>query len=291
MSIYPARARSILAACFLVVFSIACGRAANSTGDSSTTQSRPKQILGGKPASQAPDRGYWSVAKLDLEISLNGVPKMNGLCTGVLIDKDIILTAAHCLRPDLTQNGVSVAATGFASFSQVPNTRFAIKKMISHPDFRLERSVGWLFRRDLVNRNDVALVLLEQEVEEPLRPARLFVEFPANGSKLQVRAYGYGSTFNGDGESQGLRYVDLNASVETANQRIVFDQSGGQGICHGDSGGPSFVYVDGRPRVIGIANNGTGVWLGQDICRSQGAEALVPYHLEWIQNTVRRIRR
>lgn len=184
-------------------------------------------------------------------------------CTGALLRKDIVITAAHCLvsKPEkLTLAfGLKPMAGDYVMRS--------VAKVLVHEGFS---------KGNLRDRNDLALLQIKGEApagyQSLLLPEADFVVRPNQG----FTAVGYGRTTGRKAsptENQGsghLRHVDLiiNSLSENENQYYV-DQTGYRGICNGDSGGPGLMRWNGRDYVVGIVSAMS--WTSPDETSSSGA--------------------
>jgi hypothetical protein len=205
-------------------------------------------ILGGTPATAGQ---YPSVVALDL----GG----QALCTGTLIDKDWVLTAAHCLQ-GFSASSIQVHFNTVninQSFGTVVGASMAIPK----PEFNIS---------DL-GSNDIGLIKLARSVTD-IQPTAVNLYAAKAPVGIKVTMVGFGATAAGGGGNIGVEYVVDQTSVSCSGtggsdaNLLCFNQVSGKGKCEGDSGGPSFAMIDGRLTQVGITS------FGDQYCQQFGAD-------------------
>lgn len=226
---------------FLVASLILATSAAASAG----TIEQP--ILGG---TQATVGQYPSVVAIEVG---------GGLCTGTLIDKDWVLTAAHCLA--------GVSPTGArVHFGTVNLTKSGGNIVTSAAVYPKPT-----FNESALGSNDIGLIKLSKSVTDiaPL-PVNLYANQAPIG--VHVTMVGFGATGAGATGSVGVEYVVEQTSTSCAAYSemdanlLCFNQTSGTGKCNGDSGGPSFAMINGRMTQVGITS------FGDNNCTSFGAD-------------------
>ncbi|WP_176736581.1 S1 family peptidase [Oligoflexus tunisiensis] len=159
---------------------------------------------------------------------------LNG-CTGTIIARDLILTAAHCYNPAV-QGGYVLFGTRFnGSDRQV----LRIASATVNPGYS-------------GTDNDIAMLKLAGEIPAGYKPVKLL----PSSSPLQrgeaVRQAGYGS--NNQPNSFGtLRTVDTRV-VSVMSRGSIHVQNGSTAACSGDSGGPLYAVRNGQWYTSGIAS-------------------------------------
>ena len=172
-------------------------------------------------------------------------------CTGTLIARDLVLTAAHCVPP-----GADYKLVQFDAQRQ-PSLR-DILRVERHPQFSAKT-----FDNHLATA-DVALIKLAAPVPNISLAALFGGTFTvAAGDRFTVA--GYGLTERGNGKSGGtLRAASLVATSKPGNLQIRLadpatnGERAGLGACTGDSGGPVFQDIGGRFLIIGVISWSTG---------------------------------
>ena len=149
-----------------------------------------------------------------------------GLCSAVVVARDVLLTAAHCVTR-ATEHRVH-----WRDESGRPVLVEPAAKLI-HPDYDAGAIQG---RRRSV---DLALVRLPGSLPDRFEPARLSSGAAALGASLTLG--GYGLAQEGEARPTGtFRTASLQAVEPHGPSRLLVWARGAKGVgaCEGDSGGP-----------------------------------------------------
>lgn len=220
-------------------------------------------LIGGAPAPAA------VAAQAALIVSTRGAS-----CTGAVLARDLLLTAAHCVEPQADYAVVLFEAAGPRI---VPAARIALHPRFDPAHFRTRKPTP-----------DLALLKISEPLPPAFRPVRLAptASLPRAGDLFTLA--GFGVTAEGDGRSAGkLHALTLPAIGNTVDAtgvimvRLAADGGRNAGACTGDSGGP--VFRDGDlAAVIGWSTGRAGRECG----RVTGA-TLVAQQIEWITAAAR----
>ena len=164
--------------------------------------------------------------------ALTGKVVQYGVCTATLISPTVLVTAAHCFKPNALWTDVSFATKPDPS-APFGSAGWITGQLIQSP----------LWTGNLANGHDTAVFVLTRPVSTtPLRRGPT----PANGT--YVKAIGYGvSSFDKTGTGT-KRHVVLGVSASNVHEFTAGQE--GLNVCHGDSGGP--VVQNGR--IVGTSD-------------------------------------
>jgi secreted trypsin-like serine protease len=202
-------------------------------------------------------------------------------CTGVVIARNLVLTAAHCALPGSVYKIVEFDAARHPTLRDV-------SLVIVHPQFELNT---------LLNHRataDVALLKMAAPLPTAFVPAPLAVQSKpvAVGDRFLVVGYGVG--VRGDGKSGGtIRSADLIATGQPGTLQIRLVDSATNGAraglsaCTGDSGAPVFESSNGPLAVVGIVSWSTGPALTDGCGGLTGVTPLVRYR-DWIVDAAKK---
>jgi secreted trypsin-like serine protease len=148
-------------------------------------------------------------------------------CSGTVIARDLILTAAHCVAP---RSEYAVAINGVADL-------ISVKRIVIHPKYNPHQF------ETRIPSPDLAILKLAEPLPARYRAAKLSTEkvLPKRGETFVLAGFGFAR--DGDENSLGtLRSVAL-PSVGTTGGIMVRVSAGNgaiKGACTGDSGGSAF---------------------------------------------------
>ncbi len=199
-----------------------------------------------------------------------GIELGGGLCTGTLLTKDWVLTAAHCVDPAvLGQSQAQITASVRVHFDTVnlfTNAGMVVRasETIKHPSFNV----------NALGSHDIGLIHLATPVTDRVAvPINLVPGKAPVG--IGVTMVGFGVTSRQATSSAGVERVVEQTSISCAQgglsdtNLLCFSQTNGKGKCEGDSGGPSFAMIDGHQVQIGVTS------FGDQNCQQFGADTRV----------------
>jgi len=181
-------------------------------------------------------------------------------CTGTLIRPDVVLTAAHCLPPNMPVGDYSDIEVFFGTDVFGAGEFASVSDGWTHP--------GW---SEDEFPNDIGLIRLAQPVAVTPIPIRTS-SMRNNMVGEQVRITGFGITQN-DAHDSGLKRV-ATTEVSQVYQGLFDMAMVPSGICSGDSGGPALILNDGIEEVAGIHSRSD--------CVSTSIDTSVPDYLDAI---------
>jgi len=196
------------------------------------------------------------------------------MCTGTLIDPEVVLTAGHCVYRKSKQGQLETinvkniqAGANLVEAHLVAN----VKEVKMHPQWN----------GDVQQGVDLALIHLEEKVID--------IDFygirstsPQQGETGVI--VGYGLTSVQDQQSTGVHRKG-DSSIQSVQQYGIIEIGNPSGTCQGDSGGPFFTLDgnSGKYLVTGVTSYGNPQYCS---ATSGGYDVSVSSYAEWIKQTV-----
>jgi secreted trypsin-like serine protease len=263
----------------------ACGRETGyQTGDSDTGIRQGKTAEAGDIVSRS------TVAVI--------AGRFEAICSGTVITKNVVLTAAHCIP-----EGLSISVVFAVNVTDTRSYRNAVEVVV-HPQY-IDSLKDPRTNGPQLNRNDIALVHFEGDLPAGYEPASILATSGAltKGTSTTVAGYGVyndspmtvapghvGSNLVGSGTGL-LRSASVSILEPGFSQsEVVLDQTLGSGACQGDSGGPAYLKVGDRLHVWGVASWGR-LRTPNGSCLALAVYTKIEPYKNWITSTISSFRR
>jgi secreted trypsin-like serine protease len=175
---------------------------------------------------------------------------MGSLCTGEVISPHVVLTAAHCLDPDvlMTTTAKFAVFTGTTLSQSSPSSEFLTVKE-THFDSAFDP-------QNPQNGHDVGVVILANPTTiTPIPYNRVAMTQTMVGQAARFVGFGVTSGTDTMGTSAGTRR-QAPTKLASLDDLLLGFQDAQHGICEGDSGGPALMTINGTEVIVGITSFG-----------------------------------
>jgi secreted trypsin-like serine protease len=205
-------------------------------------------------------------------------------CTGVFLETDVILTAAHCAEGITNASNIYVNlykenSTAVTTLYPDPGTEVRI---LAHPGYA---------KYTTPSADDLAVIVLRnQTLPDGFRPALVQGKEQADASNNGETATVVGTGRNEkNAMSDRVYYAQGTFSSYQTGDIAVIDFTSDQGICGGDSGGPIFVSQGGQ-LYLSALNTAVDNNLGNSCGNRMYANAITSERYDWAEAAAVRMR-
>ncbi len=176
----------------------------------------------------------------------------SAICTGEVVSPHVVLTAAHCVSPQVAPAGATFAIfTGTDVNDTTQQSNAALWHEVKETHYDTAFNVN-----NLSGGHDVAVVILKQGLDVPLLPInRTALTAAQRGQSVRMIGYGITSGTDTTGKSAGTKR-QTTTTLSAYDAKFLQFYDGTHETCEGDSGGPALMKVGGVETIMGVVSFG-----------------------------------
>jgi secreted trypsin-like serine protease len=225
------------------------------------------------------------IARFMVALTFKGPQGNLKICSGVLVARNVVLTAAHCIARDLSTEKIYFAVDlrnpQALSPSLIRNAVAAIFPE-EYPEARQ--------RAGAPNSYDLALIKMDRPAPLEARTIPIADRYlSAEKAPLPfVAGFGVESYDVGTNEEYGVNTLKATwvERQESGFEGIIqLNQTLGRGICIGDSGGPAYVVEKSGYKLIGVATS-VNNYESDQACRGFSNYVSVSHWSAWLKTRI-----
>lgn len=202
------------------------------------------------------------------------------ICSATLISPTVMVTAAHCLRDEVIERGLSVVFG-----TDVRNgTPVKVKAYAVHPRYNPNNKGS-----DTKAQNDLGLLALAGPIDGHDPIPMLDPDFAIEPYTATLKIAGYGFTAVGASDIGILRWAETTFSGDSpATKEVFIDGFRVTNACAGDSGGPALIRANNQVYLLGAASY--VIAFNGRVCNSGFASYTdLRAHRDWITKMIQRL--
>lgn len=204
------------------------------------------------------------------------------ICTGTLISKNLVVTAAHCTM-DLSKPSDLSVTFGNDTKAKTLQTRKVLGGRVpaKWPLLGASQKKDW---------NDIAVLKIDGVAPAGFEPAVLLANKLAlkDGQDVTIAGFGLLNMIPEKSSNLMQKVVIKMTDSKYADSEVLFAQHEGKGACHGDSGGPALITVKGRPVLIGVTSRAATLKGGMN-CMEGSIYTSIAAHIGFLKQASREL--
>lgn len=247
------------------VFALACARSPQSIG-----RAEGDGIIGGEKVSLEDRLASFTPQVIDAK----------GQCTGVLVEQNLVVTAAHCISSSRSKVVFKTTAASKTIGIAKMSCTYSGKEILQRYR-KVDHLFGQVLKKNLSPQDfeayglqDFCALRLKEPAPSTSRPIAISVRPDISAGTL-VTYVGWGLSGDKKGDFGILRKSQSALTALTKN--FGFSESGirKDKPCFGDSGGPAIVLNPaGEPELLGVTTGIYGDYWEKDLCSVYHYQAL-----------------